>query len=183
MPWVTGFAVTAASDGTTSDHRGPPSSDDEYGAITLHADVIGDDARDSIVATLHSGLVIKGATGRILARAPGFPAEGSADDLVALAVGDGQLDGAPLVLLAVQRGGHRESTISVAVYRMTTGRTLDRLFMAPIELHDGDRTATGSLTFVPSGLVYRAPDAAFATPWTFDVGQHRYLDLAARGSN
>jgi hypothetical protein len=49
------------------------------------------------------------------------------------------------------------------------------VFLAPIELHDGDTTTLGALTFVPSGLAYRAPGADVASVWTYDAHRRRYL--------
>jgi hypothetical protein len=57
---------------------------------------------------------------------------------------------------------------------MAGDRTLQLMLSAPIELHDGSTTQTGSMTFIPGGLLYRAPDAAAATRWTFDARRGRY---------
>jgi hypothetical protein len=122
-----------------------------------------------------AGTVVLDPAGRMIASAPGFELSGSADDLLSVAVGDGQLR-APLILVAIQAGGHRENTISLAIYRVQRGKNLERVFLAPIEEHDGMESALGSLTFVPSGILYRAPRSAAASRWTFDVQRQRYIE-------
>jgi hypothetical protein len=82
----------------------------------------------------------------------------------------------PIGRVPVQAGGHRENTIFLAVYRVHHGKNLERVFLAPIEEHDGMDTAAGSLTFVPSGIVYRAPRAQNASRWTFDTRRQRYVE-------
>lgn len=178
MPWIAGFEVAAATDNTQpgSDPRAArlAGGDGDYGKLGLRADLEGTGAQNIIVASALGDLVIADAAGHVLARSPAPRSEGSADDLIALAVGDGELEGAPLVLVATQRGGHRINTVSIAVYRMRA-RSLQRLFEAPVEVHDGDVTTTGSLTFGPATLAYRAPGAGTLTTWVFDSNRRRYV--------
>lgn len=56
-----------------------------------------------------------------------FVSEGSADDVVALAVLDG-----PTLAVAVQAGGHRESEVTLSLYRLDDHR-LQTLIALPVE--------------------------------------------------
>jgi hypothetical protein len=150
LPWVSGFRASAIAAESTR-VRAPDGS--------------------VVIASAHGGLVLADDRGRVIARTGALPFEGSADDVVALAVGDAQL-GAPVVLVAVQRGGHRISTVSLEAFRIT-GARLERVFAAPIELHDGNATATGAIAFDDGGLVYRAPSGR-ATTWRYDPVSGRY---------
>lgn len=181
MPWVRGFHATAADDAQTSaaaqriSELRNASVDDDYGGIELRADVAGDAKLETVLASYRAGTVVLDPAGRVIASAPGFEFSGSADELVSMAVGDGDLR-APLILVAFQAGGHRENTIFLAMYRVHHGKNLERVFLAPIEEHDGMSIAAGSLTFVPSGIVYRAPRAQGASRWTFDTRRQRYVE-------
>lgn len=178
MPWVRGFQATAASDVPTlaaARRISALRTTDEHGAIELRADVAGDSRLETVLVSYPAGTVVLDPAGRMLASAPGFEYSGSADDLISVAVGDGQLR-APLILVAIQTGGHRESTILLAVYRVHPGKNLEQVFLAPIEEHDGMETAVGSLTFVPSGIIYRAPRSPTASLWTFDMQRQRYIE-------
>jgi hypothetical protein len=184
MPWLHGFGAAAATDTLSPQaSRGIASlleaaTEDDYGSLELRADLAGDERTETVFASYRLGVAVVDPVGRLVARSPGFDAGGSADDLISLAAGDGQL-GWPLIVLAVQTGGHRESTISVAIYRLVSNRVLQQLFYAPIEEHAGDETRTGTLTFIRSGLLYRAPDASSTTSWTFDARRGRYVERTA----
>jgi hypothetical protein len=80
-----------------------------------------------------------------------------------------------VVALAVSRGGHRESVTSIVVYRVGNGR-LEQLFEGAVEETVGTDAFTGTITFVPGGLIYRAPRASSATVWIFDAARHRYVE-------
>src|SRR6185312_14326627 len=153
LPWVSGFHALAIAGEST--RVTAPFVEPGDPAMAVRADVRGDGTRELVIASAHGGLVVADADGRVVARSGELPFEGSADDLVGLAVGDAHL-GAPIVLVAVQRGGHRISTVALAAFRVT-GDRLERVFAAPVELHDGDATATGGVVFGDGTLVYRAP--------------------------
>jgi hypothetical protein len=184
MPWLHGFRPAAAGDVASPSVTQRMSdllqveAEADYGGIELRADLTGDGGSETVLASYQLGLVVVDPEGRVLARAPGLPAAGSADELVSLAIGDGQL-GAPVIVLAVQTGGHHDSTIALAIYRLEHGKTLKRLFLGPIEEHHGTETATGQLTFLPSALAYRAPGARSATTWWFDPRFRRYVASGA----
>lgn len=170
MPWVSGFVATAASDVET------PEAGQHLAAV------LGGDAREAIsvpasfgtvLASYEQGMAVLDAHGGLIARAPAFPFEGSADDLVAIATGDAQLDG-PVILLAITRGGHRESATSLVVYQLTGTSQLDDIFEATLEERDGDETTTGTLTFVAHGLLYKSPRGSLQR-WSFDSSRRRYV--------
>jgi hypothetical protein len=181
MPWVHGFNAIAVGDTPTSKDAQRISNllnvpaEDAYGGIELRADIAGDSTRETVLVSYRLGVVAVDPAGRMIASTPGLDFSGSADEVISVAIGDGQL-GAPMIIVAVQSGGHRESTISLTIYRLYRGKVLEQLFSAPIEEHAGAETAAGSLTFTPSGLVYRAPRARSATPWRFDVQRRRYIE-------
>lgn len=183
MPWVRGLNVVAVSEVPTqaatqriSDLR-HATAEDGYGAIELRADVTGDASAETVLVSHRLGVVVVDSTGHLMASAPGFDFSGSADELVSVAVGDGHV-GAPVIAVAVQAGGHRESTILLSLYQVQRGK-LALLFAAPIEEHDGAQITAGSVTLVPSGLIYRPPGARTATRWTFDERRRRYIEKAS----
>jgi hypothetical protein len=178
LPWVHGFTAVAAGALETpaaSQHIARLSRDPEaaYGAIEVRGDLVGDGGNRTVLASYRAGVIVMDAEGRIAASAPAFDPAGSADELLAVAFGDGQL-GAPLVVVAVQSGGHRENAISLAVYRFEEG-ALDQVFFAPIETHEGDMATLGSLVFLPGALAYRAPGTLVATTWAYDAERRRYV--------
>jgi hypothetical protein len=177
MPWITGFDVAAATDGSApaEPRAARLVAPDAYGALGVRADVTGDGSAELVATSARGELVIGDTDGHVLARSPGPPPQGTADDVVGLAVGDGQLGGSPLVVVAVQRGGHRINEVSADVYRLTTGRGLERVFAAPVERRDGDAVERGAVIFAPHALIYRAPGARSPTTWVFDDALGRYV--------
>lgn len=178
LPWIHGFTAVGAGaveSPAAAQHVAELSREPEaaYGALELRGDLVGDGGTRVVLASYRAGVIVLDTEGRVAASAPGFAPAGSADELVAIAFGDGQL-GAPLVLAAVQSGGHRENAVSLAVYRFEDG-ALEQVFFAPVETHDGDNAAVGAVMFVPSGLAYRAPGADVATMWTYDAKRRRYV--------
>jgi len=183
MPWLQGFAASAASEVATATAAQRlaaalrVSAEDDYGGFEVRAD-LGAGAPDAtVLASYRLGIAVLDPRGQLRARAPGAEVAGSADELLALAVGDGQIGG-PVIMSATQTGGHRESTTTITIYRLTGGRALGQLFSAPIEVHRGSETSAGSLTLVPAGLLYRAPDAPSAVRWTYDAARGRYVEPA-----
>jgi hypothetical protein len=177
MPWIGGLATTASGDIETPAAaerlRGAVHVRDDlgYGAIALPTSF------GTILASAHQGVAVVDANDHLIARAPGFDVEGSADDLVAVAVGDAQLD-KPVIVVAITRGGHRASTTSILVYQLGEHARLDQLLAVPIEEHDGDQTFAGSLTFVAQAVLYRSPHGGLE-PWAFDASARRYVPARA----
>ena len=175
MPWLSGFSAVAASD------AGSPAASAQIARL---ADDDGGDGAlavayggGSLVASYRAGVFVTAGTDRVLARAPGFVPNGSADDLVALAVGDAGI-GERVVALAITAGGHRERTTSLVLYSVGRGRRLEPVFAAPVEDHAGSETWKGSIALFAGGLVYRAPRSDLRTVWMFDALRGRYVERA-----
>ncbi|HET9987167.1 MAG TPA: hypothetical protein VFQ65_01575, partial [Kofleriaceae bacterium] len=145
--------------------------DAAYGALEVRGDLTGDGEPETIVASYGLGVVVLDAAGHALARTKPFAAEGSADGVAALAIVDGSL-----LAVAVQAGGHRESGITLSLYRLGE-HGLQTLVALPVEEHEGEDTRAGGVVMTPIGLVYRAPGAATTTTWRYDARRMRYLEL------
>ena len=159
MPWLRGFTADAVADTETAaaserlaELVGAP-DEPGYGALQITT------GSQTVLASYRQGLAVVDRDGHLVARAPGFDAAGSSDDLVALAAGDA--GGEPVIALAVTRGGHRTSVTSIVLYRVADGR-LEELFSGAVEERDGETITTGTLAFVPSGVMYRPPGAETA---------------------
>jgi hypothetical protein len=145
----------------------------DVGGIELSADVIVGDRGETVLAT-YGALVVLDATGRLVARGRSFKPTGSADELLAVAVGDALLD-TPVIAVSARVGGHRESQVWLELYRVGPRETLDRIFSAVTEDH-GEHDTIGEVTLVPGGLTYKAPHSSRARRWTFDARAGRYLE-------
>lgn len=179
LPWVRGFAPEAITAQPTPratqrlSQIASASAAGDFGALEVRADLDGDARPESVLASYALGVAVVDDRNRVIGRALGFEPAGSADDLLAIAVGDGQL-ATPLLIVTTQTGGHRISVTTLSLYRLG-GRALQPLFAEPIETHDGDQTRSGSLLLVRDGLWYRAPDAEVAVQWRFDAASARYV--------
>src|SRR5579863_7525624 len=136
LPWVRGLSATASGDVET------PAAADRLASVVGTSDKLGYGAiavatsSGTILASFTQGIAVVDANDRLVARAPGFDFEGSADDVVAVAAGDAQLD-KPVIVVAIERGGHHESTTSIRVYQIGDRGQLDQVFAGVIEEHDG----------------------------------------------
>jgi len=184
LPWLQGFfAPTASSDAGSYDCV----SDDPQ-AMVIHADVAGSPGVEQIVASYHFGIVVRDRAEHVIAQLPGLDCEGSADELVAIAAGDGAI-GVPLLAIAATSGGFRESRTLLTLYRVSATGGLQPVFSGEVERHErADRdneerlTRTGIVTLIPGGLVYRDPSGG-SSLWIYDAKLGRYRqELAARPS-
>jgi hypothetical protein len=180
LPWVFGFATTATADGPTEaaarDALGLGASDDAaYGALELRAELGTGGEAETVIASYGLGVVVLDAAGHTVARAPAYPPEGSADSIIALATGEIGI-GTPVLAVAYQHGGHRENTVTLALYRTAEHGQLQPLFVAPIEEHAGDDTHLGTLVVMPRQLSYRAPDGVTSS-WAFDARHGKYSEV------
>ena len=173
LPWLRGLTPTATTDGEVpavtdriTELTGEP-DEGGYGGLEVSGNGL------DVLASFHQGVVVVDGSGHVVGRAPAFASEGTADDLVSLAIGDGQLD-KPVIALAVTRGGHRESTTWLVLYRVGGSGRLDRLFEQPIEEHDGDDAFVGSVTLIPQGLIYQKPHGGLER-WQLDAARGRYV--------
>jgi hypothetical protein len=184
LPWLQGFfAPAGVSDVETAPivaelapWRAPDTdcSASAYGGLAVAADVAPVEGEERVLASYTQGVVVFDREHHVIAHAPGFACEGSADELVALAVGDGAI-GAPLVALAATSGGKTENVTTLSLYRIGTGGALTPVFTGEVEVHVDQTTRTGVVTLVPGGLVYREP-SGLVSLWTFDDGQGRYVE-------
>lgn len=148
----------------------PTAPDDGCAAGTLdvyvvHADVMGVEGHETLSASYTDGMTVRDSEGRLLARTTGFPCEGSADELAALAVG--RVDGSPVVVLVATSGGRHEASTAVVLYRPEDAQDLVPAFSAVVETWDGETRATGSIWMEGDGLIYRPPTGG-EYGYTFD---------------
>lgn len=179
MPWLHGFRATAITDEPTeaaARHAAERGATDEaaYGALELHADLTGDNEPETVIVSYQLGVVVLDAHDHVIARRGSFASEGSADSIVALAIGDAGLPG-PVLVVASQAGGHRESTVTLSLLRVADRGALTTVFEQPIETHEGDETHAGAVVLAPGLLTYRAPDTSANVRFVFDPQRNHYL--------
>ncbi len=160
--WLPGLAARTVSTERSADavDRLAPMAEDRVrcpvvDAQEVTADLAPAPGDERVLASISTGVVILDADGRRIASAPLGPCGGSADAIVALAVGDAWI-GAPVIAVVSSTGGHRESETTLGIY-LLDGRALVPLFSEPLELRDSQDLWTGAATLVPGAIVYRAP--------------------------
>ena len=175
IPWLLGFAPDAATDhpspavaAEVSEWKAP----DDRCVASAYGGLAVDRGDTRIVASYSQGLFVLGKDRHLIARAPGFPCAGSADELVALETGEAWIH-TPLIALAATTGGRAESVTQLLLYRVAADGALVPVFAAAVERHEQHQTRTGTVTIVPGGLIYRAPEGSTSI-WTYD-GQ-RYVE-------
>lgn len=178
MPWLHGLTTVAASDvleRTALDRalewQGCEDPCSDTGGIDLVADVVPGDAAETVLAT-YSGLVVLDGKGQLVMRGRGFEPTGSADELLAMAVGDAMLP-TPVIAVSARVGGRREHAVWLHLYRVGRTGTLERVFAAVTEEHD-EADLIGNVTLVSDGLLYKAPRGTTTDRWTFDTRANRY---------
>jgi hypothetical protein len=139
------------------------------GAMTTY-EVVADVARspgpETVTATLTGGLAVYDVEHHLIATAPGYECEGSADEIVALATGSAF--GEPTIALAVRQGGHRHDDVTLALFRIGATPRLEPAFTVAIEERDDDDVQRGGVWVLPDGLLYRGPGTRPLTLWHFD---------------
>jgi hypothetical protein len=147
-----------------------------YGGLTLRADVTpASDGDEQIIASYTQGIFVLDGTRHLIAQAPAFTCEGSADELVALAAGDAGIR-TPVVALAATQGGRNENVTWLMLYRVAASGELQPVFAGEVERHEAGTTRTGIVTLVPGGLVYRDTRGSLGM-WLYDSGLGRYVEL------
>ena len=179
LPWLYGFRSVAVADApteTAARHAAQLGAADDatYGALELRADLTGDGEPELVVASYALGIVVLDGRDRTIAKRGRYEPAGSADTIVALGIGDAGL-ATPVLAVAVQTGGHRESTVVLSLYRIGERGALLPVFVQPIEEHDGDAVQTGMIVFSPARLTYRAPSSGTPVSFVFDPARGRYL--------
>lgn len=183
LPWLRNFAVTAESAVATpmvvermTQWRAPDASCSAagYGGLAIRADVAGGRGSEEILASFTQGVLVLDAAGKLLASATAPECQGSADELVAIAVGDAQIDG-PVIALALTTGGHRASTTWLVLYRVIGG-VVAPVFSGAVEERLGDQVRSGEVTLLPGALVYQAASGK-RTLWSYSAEQGRYGEV------
>lgn len=183
LPWLRNFAAvaeaTTASPLVVERMAQWRAADDEcsaaaYGGLSIMADVVGGRGAEEVLASFTQGVLVLDAKGKLLASATAPECQGSADDLLAIAVGDAHIDG-PVIAMAVTTGGHRASTTWLVLYRVIGG-VVAPVWSGAVEEHVDDRTRVGDVTLLPGALLYQAPSGK-RTLWTYSAEQGRYGEL------
>lgn len=176
LPWLHGMTDVKTSTTGATDLDGEELPDRcGAGATTtleLHADLAPAAGRERILASFARGILVLGHERQLIAEAPGFACEGSADELEVLAVG--RAYGAPTLVIAATEGGHHESATWLGLLRPGVGTTLDALFTAVVEQRVGDQIDRGDVWLLPGGLLYRRPRGP-VTFWIFDDAARAYV--------
>lgn len=153
---------------------------DAYPALELTAELAPSAGRELVRASYAQGVRVLGSEGQLLASTPGYPCEGSADDLEVLGVGRG-FD-APMVVLALTTGGRREQLTWLGLFRMGLAGRLEPVFAGVVEERaDGD-VRRGRVMILPGALLHRAPDGATAL-WVFDEAGGVYTPRGTLGDS
>ena len=177
LPWLHGLDGVVSSTGEAGT---APAIDDlalDCGVaasrtIELVADVAPTAGRETIVASYGGGLAVYDRERQLVAEAPGYRCEGSADELVAIAAGTAFGD--PLLAVAATSGGHQEAMTWVTLY--ATGRTLEPVFAGAVEARAGDRVERGAIYLLPGGLMMQQPAGTFRF-WRLDPGARIYIPV------
>lgn len=185
LPWLQGFF---APEGVTeqgsrdvlselSEWRDPGEDcvANEYGGLSLRANVSEAEGTEKILASYTQGVFVLDGDRHLLAQSQPTECEGSADGLVALAAGDGSV-GVPLIALATTAGGHAENVTWLTLYRVANDGVLQPVFVGEVERHEGDTARTGVITLIPGGLVYRDTRGSIGM-WLYDAELGRYVEL------
>ena len=186
LPWVHSFVPAAETSEVTpgvisrmSPWRAadPSCSAAAYGGFEVTAEVAAEPAGlETVLASFTQGVLVLDAQARLIASAMPLACEGSADELVGLAVGDAHV-GEPVIALAVTIGGHREAKTWLVLYRVAVADgVVAPIFAGIVEDYTNDQSRIGDVTLLPGALVYRAPSGA-RTLWTYDTAEHRYVQL------
>ena len=136
-----------------------------YPALALRADVARVAGTETVLASFSHGTVVKDREGQVIASAPGYPCEGTADELTVLAAG--RAFGDPTIVLAVTTGGHREQLTWLGLFRVGYHGRLEAVFAGVVEEREDGVVRTGTITILPGAILHRTPDGDTEF-WVFD---------------
>lgn len=184
LPWVHQFAPAAETSEANPSviarmaqwrAADPSCSATAYGGLAVTAEVAAEAAGpETVLASFTQGVLVFDAKARLIASAMPLSCEGSADELVGLAVGDAHV-GEPVIALAATMGGHREAATWLVLYRVADG-VVAPIFAGVVEDYTSDQSRIGDVTLLAGALVYRAPSGV-RTLWIYDTAEHRYVRL------
>lgn len=173
LPWVHGLDDVRL--GSLAAGTPEPPEGCSVGAVqtwVIRANVAATEGPETISASFLDGVTVRDGAGGVLARLPGSPCEGSADEIVALVAA--RLDGAPIVVVATVRGGRREATAEVAFYRPGPAHSLDAVFVAVVETWEDEAHAEGAIWLRDNRLFFQPP-AGGTYAFTFDPIGRSYV--------
>jgi len=172
FPWLHNLSAVHVTDEPRAGASELGCSSGASQSLSLVADIVPGRGRETIVASLTDGVVVRDREDQPIGRAPGYDCTGSADEITALATGSAF--GAPTIALAITHGGHRVQATELALLRVDARGRLEPVFTAEVEERAGDTVRRGSVWVIPGGLIYRHPRRNTAL-WTFDPVAGVYL--------
>jgi hypothetical protein len=179
IPWLHGLDHAVSSTGVGVP-RAPADYNVEPGCgvaasreVELVVDVARTAGRETIVATYSTGVAVFDHEDHLVMETPGYPCEGSADELDAIAVGDAY--GTPMLALAATSGGRRETQTWVSLFHIGNKR-LDPVFTAVVETRADDTVTSGAIYLIPEGLLYKRPGGSHAL-WRIDPASKIYVPV------
>lgn len=136
-----------------------------FPGFVLQANVTGTPGDETVLASFAHGLMVYGREGELLAATPGFPCEGSADELEVLAAGTAF--GVPMIAIVATTGGRREQLSWLGLFRVGANGRLEAMFAGAVEQREDGIVRRGSVTFLPGALLVRDPMGGVGF-WIFD---------------
>lgn len=180
MPWLHGLERARITETPQADvaDRMPAAFDAlECAASATHglelvADISSSPGVETVLASYAQGALVLDHEGQVIASSPGYPCEGSADAITALAVGRAFL--VPTIAIAVTHGGHKEQTTDLALFRLGFRGRIEAVFTAEVEQRQGNSVRRGAVWLIPNGLIYQSPGGRTAL-WIYDPVGSAYL--------
>ncbi len=176
IPWLHGLSGAVVTD-TPSPTEPMDEADAECSAgaravLRLETNFGSTSGNEIIEASVTGGVVVRGRGEQLVAAAPGTVCEGSADEVVALAVGTSF--GQPLIAVAATHGGHREQITDLTLFSIGFAGRLDPVFTGEVEHRSEQRVVRGDVWLIPNGLLYQRPGGS-TTVWVFDPVGRAYF--------
>lgn len=133
--------------------------------LALVANVAAPAGDETILASFAHGVMVYGREGELIASTPGFPCEGSADEIEVLAAGTAF--GVPTIVIVATTGGRREQLTWLGLFRVGRNGRLEAVFAGAIEQREDGIVRRGSVTILPEALIVRDPLGGVGF-WIFD---------------
>lgn len=181
LPWLFNVANTVAVDSEDPSIALPlglfrdidPTCEDVPTAgLRVTAEVAPSPGRETVVASYAYGVLVLDSEGTVIAAAPGYSCEGSADQIEVLAAGTAF--GVPTIVVVGTTGGRREQLTWLGMFRVGLGGRLDPVFTGAVEQREDGIVRRGSVTVLPGALLVRDPFGGVGF-WVFDRGGGVYI--------